>query len=78
MTRYRVEFKRATGRNGNPMPRRVFFLSAEDDREAFEFAKAIESVLERPTIYRDRTLADAVVEVVTREEEDDEPKGGSR
>jgi pantothenate synthetase len=70
VNRYRVIFGRGRSRSGHALPQRVFYLAAEDEREAFEFARAIEAVLERPTIDRGRTLAQAVIEAVTEDQDD--------
>ena len=70
MKRFRVTFHRAIGKNENPMPRRTFFVLAEDQKEAFEIAKTIEVVLERPAIYRARSLTSALIEALTSEDEE--------
>lgn len=52
------------------VPRRVFYVRAEDVLEAFVIASSIETVLERPVARRNRTLGSTVIEALTNECED--------
>jgi hypothetical protein len=67
VNRYRVTFLPTDAKPwADGSPRRVFFVAAEDEDEAFSIAAAIESVLER--VSRKRTLEQAIVDAVTNDE----------
>lgn len=60
MNRFKVTFDK---------PKRTFYVRAEDEGTAFEMAKTIESILERPKKDRGRTLTDAVIEALQTDDE---------
>jgi hypothetical protein len=52
-----------------PSPRRVFYIRAFTMGEAFEMAKVLEEMSERPVVTRARTLDAAIITALTRDED---------
>ncbi len=61
--RFEVKFKN---------PKRTFFIRANDPLEAFEIAKTIENVLERPVRSRSRRLDQTTINALQKEEPGEE------
>jgi len=59
---YKVVFKN---------PPRTFFVRADTSVAAFDIAKTIETVLERPDRPRLRSLTEAVIDAITRDDEEE-------